>query len=151
MTDLRKTWRATFTRRWHSNPDMCHTVDPVGGHSARVALILLHCWPDASRDLIIAALTHDLAESITGDIPPAAKEMFPAFITMERCVAASNGWHVALSDADETRLKFADRLDAYMWADHHNAAHGDEWESAWEWLAFASERLGIKDRLGGVL
>ena len=38
MTDLLRTWRATFTRRWHSNPDLCQTHDPVGAHSARAAL-----------------------------------------------------------------------------------------------------------------
>jgi 5'-deoxynucleotidase YfbR-like HD superfamily hydrolase len=151
MTDIRTTWSATFTRRWHSNPDMGHTVDPVGGHSARVALILLHCWPNASRDLIMAALMHDLAESVTGDIPPAAKEMFPTFSLMERHVAAANGWHIELPPEDEARLKFADRLDAFMWADHHNKAHGDEWEDGREWLIYAAERMGIMDKVRDVL
>jgi 5'-deoxynucleotidase YfbR-like HD superfamily hydrolase len=151
LADLRTTWRATFTRRWHSNSDMCYTVDPVGGHSARVALILLHCWPDASRDLIMAALMHDLAESVTGDIPPSAKEMFPTFSLMERHVAATSGWHVDLPPEDEARLRFADRLDAFMWADHHNAAHGDGWEDGREWLIYAAERMGIMDKVRDVL
>jgi 5'-deoxynucleotidase YfbR-like HD superfamily hydrolase len=150
-SDLRRTWRATFTRRWHTHPDLCHTVDPVGGHSERVALILLHFWPDASRDLIIAAMMHDLAESITGDMPPSAKEMFPTFDLMERHVAIAAGWHVDLSDTDQERLKFADKLDALMWAEHHRQADTSEWEVARVWLVRSAERMGVRDELWGAV
>ena len=109
---LHKKWLATLTRRWHSNPHLCNTHDYIGGHSERVAIILHHCWPDASRDLILAAIYHDLAESITGDIHPASKAMFPTFSMMEQHVAISNGWHIELEDTDKARLQFADKLDA---------------------------------------
>ena len=149
--NLRTTWLATFTRRWHSNPDMCHVVDPVGGHSERVALIILHCWPDASRDLILAALYHDLAESVIGDIPPAGKAMIPNIAAIEEAIARDNGWHVDLTDQDAARLRFADRLDAYMMAQHERAPDNGDWADAREWLIYAAERMGIRDKLREVI
>ena len=149
MTTLKKSWLATLVRRWHSNPDLCHTVDPIGGHSTRVAIIIKHCWPDASPDLILRAIYHDLAESITGDIPPAAKAMFPTFAMMEQHISVANGWHIPLIDTDETRFKFADKLDAWMYADHYNAAHGPEWDASLAQLQYAADRMGIADKLKG--
>jgi hypothetical protein len=149
MTDLHRTWRATFTRRWHTNSDLCHTHDPVGAHSARVALILWTLWPDSPRDLILAALTHDLAESVVGDLPPAGKSMLANAATAERLIATQNGWHVPTDHA--ARLTFADKLDAYMWAMHHRAPDNGEWADAREWLIWSAERMGIRDKMEGVL
>ena len=149
MTDLLRTWRATFTRRWSCNPDLCHTHDPVGAHSARVALILWTLWPDSTRDMILAALTHDLAESVVGDLPPAGKSMLANAATTERLIATQNGWHVPTDHV--ARLNFADKLDAYMWAMHHRAPDNGEWADAREWLIFAADRLGIRDKVEGVL
>lgn len=149
MTDLHTTWRATFTRRWHTNPDLCHTHDPVGAHSVRVALIIWTLWPDSPRDLILAALTHDLAESIVGDLPPSGKAMLANAATAERLIATQNGWHVPTDHTE--KLTFADKLDAYLWASHHGAANGAEWDNAWEWLRYSAERLGVGDNIGGML
>src|SRR5574343_452037 len=151
MSELKKTWLATFTRRWSCNPDLCHTHDPVGAHSARVALILWTLWPDSPRDLIVAALMHDLAESVVGDLPPAGKSMLANAATAERLIATQNGWHIALKDVDATRLRFADQLDAFMWADHHRATDTDEWHDAREMLVYQAERLGVRAKLEDVL
>lgn len=55
-----------------------HTVkrlreETVGHHSANVCGILLALDKHCSRDLLVAALTHDLAEQHTGDVPAPAK------------------------------------------------------------------------------
>lgn len=149
--NLKTTWEATATRRWHSNSRLCHTVDPVGLHSARVALIMLALWPDTSREAIVAALMHDLAESVVGDLPPAGKSMLASASTAERLIAVQNGWHVPLKDVDATRLRFADRLDAYLWAMHHRAPDNGDWADAREWLIWSADRLGIRDKLEDVL
>ena len=52
-----------------------HTVttlvsETVGHHSHGVAMMCLMFDPMASRQLLMAALFHDLAEHQTGDIPP---------------------------------------------------------------------------------
>lgn len=58
-----------------------HTVttlqaETVGHHSHGVALLCLLLRPDASAALLTAALRHDLAEHITGDIPSPAKRLY---------------------------------------------------------------------------
>ena len=45
-----------------------HQLETVGHHSHGVACLTLMLNPDASRELIIAALFHDLAEQHTGDV-----------------------------------------------------------------------------------
>jgi hypothetical protein len=30
-----RAWLATFVRRWHTNPDLCHTVDPIGAQATQ--------------------------------------------------------------------------------------------------------------------
>lgn len=58
-----------------------HTVttlvsETVGHHSHGVAMLCLLFDPQASRQLLLAALFHDLAEHQTGDIPSPAKREF---------------------------------------------------------------------------
>jgi 5'-deoxynucleotidase YfbR-like HD superfamily hydrolase len=43
--------------------------ETVGHHSANVCAILLRLDPNVSRDLLVAALMHDVAEAYTGDVP----------------------------------------------------------------------------------
>lgn len=43
--------------------------ETVGHHSANVCGIMLRINPDCSRDLLVAALYHDVAEYYTGDVP----------------------------------------------------------------------------------
>lgn len=58
-----------------------HTVttlvkETVGHHSHGVAMLALLLNPMASRQVLMAALFHDLAEHQTGDIPSPAKRQF---------------------------------------------------------------------------
>jgi hypothetical protein len=140
-------WLATFTRRWHSNPDLCHTVDPVGAHSGRMGVLALQIWGGgASRDLLAACLCHDLGESVTGDIPASAKcnprLAGPLGVAEDRALAEM-GMAYDLSTDDARRLKFLDRLDAYYWARHH-APHvlaRDDWPKALAWLQREADDL----------
>ena len=52
MNPTLRAWLASATRRWHTNPDLCDTHDPVAAHQGRVALLLLSIYPDASRTLL---------------------------------------------------------------------------------------------------
>lgn len=46
-------------------------------HQWGVALIVEHIYPNASKALILAALTHDCAEYYTGDVPFPVKKDCP--------------------------------------------------------------------------
>jgi hypothetical protein len=146
-----RAWLATFVRRWHANPDLCHTVDPIGAHSGRMGVLALHFWPDCSRDLLVACLCHDLGESVIGDVPWGAKQepRFAGFVRRaERSALMAMRLHFETSKADTQRLKYLDRIDAYLWARHH-APHvlaQDDWRECLAWLQREADTLNIKDQ-----
>ena len=150
MTDINRIFQAGLTQRWHTNPWLTHTTDRLDGHQGRVARLIIALWPDASRDLIIAALSHDDAESITGDIPyPRGKTT-----EQERAEAAARiiVWQrraPMLSSQDEARLRFCDRLDAAMWMLHWapQCKDREDWKDALTWIDHEATRLGVEDRL----
>jgi 5'-deoxynucleotidase YfbR-like HD superfamily hydrolase len=147
--NLHRKWRASFVRRWHSNADLSHTVDPIVGHSGRVAIIINHLWPNCRKDLIVAAIHHDLSEYVTGDVRGDTKRENPKLDAelsrVERKAADDMGLSFDISEGEEVMLKFADKLDAYWWAIHHKPelAETADWKAAKGWLLQQSEKLGI--------
>lgn len=86
--------------------------ETVGHHSHGVACLVLVLNPDASRELIIAALYHDLAEQHTGDIPSPAKREYgigDQVAALEKRIISEAGllWPT-LTPEDERTLKMAD-------------------------------------------
>jgi hypothetical protein len=147
-----RAWLATFVRRWHTNPDLCHTVDPIGAHSGRMAVLALHFWPDARRELLVACLCHDLGERVTGDAPYEVKRSCPELAgildVLEIRALRDMGMRYELTMTDYRRLKYLDRLDAYFWARHH-APHvlaQDDWRESLAWLQREADTLNIKDQ-----
>jgi len=135
-------WYATLTSRWHagdSAPWLAQSGDTVGAHGARMAVLARRLWRDASPELIWACIAHDLGEVATGDAPLAAKSdpaLKAALDRLEAAALADMGIDMPLSDLDKRRLKYLDRLDAYLWA-QHNAPHlleRDDWRDARAWL-----------------
>jgi 5'-deoxynucleotidase YfbR-like HD superfamily hydrolase len=116
-----------------------------------VARIILALHPSPSVGLIRAALTHDDGESVTGDMSATLKQANPAFARALRSTefkARTDLWgpDPAISSAEERWLKFADRLDAYMWAAHH-APHimdRDGWPELLAWINETADVLGVK-------
>ena len=149
ITDI---FRAGLVRRWHCNPDLAHTVDRIDGHGARVARIIIALNPQPALKLIDAALTHDDGESVTGDVSRTTKALHPVFSAllekMEKAARISLWGYDATAELAPSEclwLKFADRLDAYMWAQHH-APHvltSDDWPDARVWLLETAEALGV--------
>jgi len=147
---IRKAFLAGFVRRWHTNPDLAHTCDRIDGHAGRVARIILMMHPEPSVELIRAALIHDDGESVVGDVKAPSKDKYPvlfdAFAELES-IEIYEMWDVhidGLNEIDSQWLKFADRLDAYMWAQHH-APHvmgQDGWPEALKWLDQQAVALG---------
>lgn len=132
-------WLASHVRRWHCNPHLQHTQDPVAAHSGRMGILALTLWPDASRDLLAACLVHDLGEATTGDVPYPAKRddrLRYALTRLEAKALSEMGLLFDMSSLDARRLKYLDRLDAYLWAEHHrpDIVSRPEWAAAKAWL-----------------
>jgi hypothetical protein len=148
---MTRAWLATFVRRWHANPSLCHTVDPIGAHSARMGVLALHFWPDASRDLLVACLCHDLGESVAGDVPSTAKadnDLSDCLAMIEGKALRKMGMAFTVNELDARRLRYLDRLDAYLWARHHapNVLAEDDWRESLAWVQREADTLNIKDQ-----
>ena len=147
MTRATQAWLATFTRRWHANPDLCHTVDPVAAHSARMGVLALTLWPSVSGNLLAACLVHDLGERWVGDAPHPAKrdgEFRASLDRLESAALEAIGLLPIISDEDSRRLRFLDRLDGYLWAARHapKTMTGDGWPEQREWLLREAAEVG---------
>lgn len=138
-------WLAGFVHRWHagtSAPWLAHTNDRIDGHGGRMAVLALHFWPYCSRNLLAACVTHDLGEYIAGDLPQSskldiAKDAAKIISEIEIDVMGEMGiLNLTVTRKDTRRLKFLDRLDAYLWAQHHapQLMQRDDWTTAREWL-----------------
>lgn len=101
----------------------CHTLrtlhaQNLGHHSWGVALILCYiCEP--SVNLLKAALYHDLAESVTGDVPATAKWSFPnlsdVLDSLEEKFNQDHDLVVDLTPQEGALLKWADMLEFVMY------------------------------------
>lgn len=105
-------YRSGSVRRWHANPDV--PGQTLADHQGRVAQIIFFFWPDASAELIYAALHHDCGELYVGDLPGPIKEMNPTLAAIasqaETQSRAKMGIHTI--DARHPHLRFADHLEA---------------------------------------
>jgi hypothetical protein len=124
MNPALRAWLASFTRRWHTNPDLCDTHDPVAGHQGRVALLLLSIYPEASRTLLAHAITHDQGEAGSCDCSYDAKKANPQLAgllhRLEGDEIAAQGFNLPnLSAREEKVLKLCDWLDSYLWMLKH--------------------------------
>lgn len=151
QTDIQRVFYAGLVHRWHTNPHLAGTTDRLDGHQGRVARLILALFPDASRDLLIEALTHDDGESVTGDIPATYAKSDRHKVA--EAFALKDIWGSGmprLSYTDGQRLRLADKLDAYMWAEHHAPAvvlDNPEWSEAWQEIVKLAVELGVEDRL----
>ena len=145
-------WLAGFVHRWHagtSAPWLAHTNDRIDGHGGRMAVLALHFWPDCSRDLLAACVTHDLGEYIAGDLPWSVKDANPEFVTASDAIQGhaleAMGFDMDIARDDLRRLKFLDRLDAYLWAQHHapQLMMRYDWITAREWLEREAVAVGV--------
>lgn len=87
-------------------------------HQWGVALIVEYIYPNCSKQLLLAALTHDAHEYFTGDIPFPIKQHSPelkgVLQGLEIKWECQNGVHFDLSKQERTALKVADVLEG-MW------------------------------------
>lgn len=98
----------------------CHTIRHHGSysvaeHSWGVAMLLWHLYPDLAPHLVYYALTHDVPEGLTGDVPSTAKEHQDT--TLDDAINHNFGLPMvsALSDHEHHVLKSCDWLDLFIW------------------------------------
>jgi 5'-deoxynucleotidase YfbR-like HD superfamily hydrolase len=86
--------------------------ETVAHHSHNVAMLVLVLDPGAGVRLLEAALLHDLAEQVTGDIPSPAKREYgigDQVDALEDRLLRESGWaYPALLENEKRTLKLAD-------------------------------------------
>ena len=86
--------------------------ETVGHHSHMVAMISHILDSQCSREVLLAALTHDLAEQATGDIPSTSKRLYGVgdqVTALENTVMTAAGLQFPnLTDYEKRLLKLAD-------------------------------------------
>ncbi len=99
-------------RRYHTHRVLCE--DTVASHSWGVAVILDILFDGgAPAKLLRAALYHDVAEHVYGDIPSPAKRLFNSdeLRKCEDSLMKQHGMFTVLNDWERYILKIADLLD----------------------------------------
>ncbi len=74
ITNLRKIMDSSIVKRYHT----CHTIkeQTIGAHQWGCGIICLALKPNCSKDVLVYALLHDVAEKVTGDIPAMVKRLY---------------------------------------------------------------------------
>jgi len=149
VASLSKIFRAGRVRRWHTNPDLCDTVDHIDGHAGRVARVMLILWPQTSAAALRAALTHDDGEHAAADLSRLVKREHPALAQAAAEVETAArrdlwGDDPDLTETERSRLEFVDKLDAIMWVAHHrpHMLRDDGWPEAMTALSVQAATLG---------
>ncbi len=105
--------------RYHT--EHINGVDSVASHSWGVAILISVLNPSPSADLIQAALMHDVAEGVVGDVPWPAKKRWP--MLNEQLKAAEKEVLIGLGvsryennlrPSDMNWLKICDMLDLVL-------------------------------------
>lgn len=126
MKTLFTAWEAQFILRYHTSPIQAER-QTVGAHSYAVSVLIDQLWPDCSKQVILAALYHDVPELILGDIPATAKWDYPqlksAFEKAEAQVMKDLQLEFNLSPEEKRMLKMADMLELVMYAGRHIHLH----------------------------
>ena len=78
MNDLFNMIRGGAIKRYHTLETIGE--QSVASHSWGVAMILQYLEPNVSKEAILRALTHDVAELFTGDIPAPVKWANPDLV-----------------------------------------------------------------------
>lgn len=116
MTSLSAVRAGGDVKRFHTMTMLREHL--VSSHSWGVAVILCDIIPTPSVALLKAALYHDVAEHVTGDISAVTKWRFPEFSAVvsgiEQQVEKELGIDVQLTEEEQSMLKFADMVDLVL-------------------------------------
>lgn len=160
MSKLLSIFAAARVTRWHTHPRLSLTHDPLDGHQGRVARIIMALHPAPSAQLLMAALTHDDGEHVTGDMPGDAKAALPPEIRealeemeQEAREALWGNVHINVTGDNAEWLRMADKIDQFMWCGVETPAELEKpyWREARQWIFDASAKLGCNATVGEML
>lgn len=157
-----KFYRSGLVRRWHQNPEMSQFGQNNAAHQWGVVTLVLIMFPNASRELIIAAHTHDVGELDAGDLASPKKELYPEVYEQLQGVEelsrletlGKNIFHSAyLSDMEKGRLHLCDKLEAalFMLTFNPQSIKNDRWDKQFENMRKMSVRLGCVEKYDELL
>lgn len=150
-------WSSSFTRRWHMNAAMSHADDHICAHQGRCGLLVMVLFPDHSPDLLRAAITHDAAEFVVGDLSAPFKQaggdLVAQHAALEDRIRTAMGFGGVLTDLDQCRLKLVDRLDGFLFVNLRQPSeiNRNGWPEVRAWIMQEAETLGIGDVVRGLL
>jgi 5'-deoxynucleotidase YfbR-like HD superfamily hydrolase len=107
---------AAAVKRYHTKRTI--RTQNLADHTYGILQIILAVDPQPSLNLIKAAMHHDLAEVLTGDIPAPAKRMFPDLREALQSAEHSDGQLspvFELTDDEQALLKWADTAELCFW------------------------------------
>jgi len=122
ITQLNRIWhlrRAGYIKRYHTVPTVGDS-QTVSAHSWGVATLINEIWPDASKQVLLASLYHDVAEVLIGDTPATVKWKYADFAAaiekVEKEAEEELELEFALSLREKRQLKIADLLELMLYA-----------------------------------
>lgn len=111
--------KAGYIKRYHTVPTIGDS-QTVSAHSWGVATLINEIWPDATKQVLLASLYHDVAEVLTGDMPATVKWKYPDFAAalerVEKLAEDELDLEFALSVREKRQLKIADMLELMLYA-----------------------------------
>ena len=120
MTNVVRTWDAGRVKRFHTKQTL--QEQNIADHSWGVVQLLLHFWPNSRKEVMIAALDHDLPELITGDIPGGLKRDHPEIsqlfdkLDQEYLKTEFYREEIKLEEYEKIRLKFVDLMELFIFS-----------------------------------
>lgn len=149
MEKALEVFRACHTMRWHTDPDLSHTQDSIGGHQGRVAALVATFFP-SDLEAIKAAVLHDLGEAFVADVPSPVKKCSPELRELlhkleAQAIAELGVVFPKLTPLQAKRVYFCDQLDALMWG-YTKApwlCYRDHWQEFEIFVNQLAEELGV--------
>lgn len=151
---IAQNWLAHRVQRYHTNPHLAAIGQTNADHAHGVASIIAALNPNASAELLRAALWHDAGERWAGDLPQPFKAEFPDIARQhrwaeDRLALRATPVKPMLSPEEENWLKLADGLEAILFAAMHRPGllSRDDWRGFAEAMMDRAVALGVGEKV----
>lgn len=115
--DIKNVLMSGDVERFHAVPGI--TKQKLSEHQWGVSILVQHLYPNCRKEVVLTALTHDVPELVTGDIPATFKWSYPEvreFITkFENKIEKDWDIHFNLSSSEYDMLKICDMLEGMVY------------------------------------